>query len=121
MKGFNRQKEHVLDVQNLVVSYHSGITAVRGISFFVNPGEIVGIAGESGSGKSTAMLAVSPLRRDCGKRLPSGSGTEYCHDLPGFPELPESHADSGTADCRDSQKPEKMQQEGSLRPGGRTS
>ena len=83
MKGFNRQKEHVLDVQNLVVSYQSGITAVRGISFFVNPGEIVGIAGESGSGKSTAMLAVMGLLDGKGKVLSGEIAVRGCRPVPG--------------------------------------
>jgi len=54
----------LLQVQNLHVQFTHGaeIThAVKGISFSVEPGEIVGVIGESGSGKSTAMRAVMGL------------------------------------------------------------
>jgi oligopeptide/dipeptide ABC transporter ATP-binding protein len=54
----------VLDVQNLVVRFASEgrvSRAVNGVSLTVGQGEIVGIIGESGSGKTAAMLAVLGL------------------------------------------------------------
>jgi branched-chain amino acid transport system ATP-binding protein len=53
-----------LDVKNLEVAY-GGVPAVRGISFSVAPGEIVGLIGPNGAGKSTtlhAIMGVVPAR-----------------------------------------------------------
>lgn len=53
----------LLEVRDLNVQFHNGgeKEAVRGLSFHVEAGEIVGIVGESGCGKSTAMRAVMGL------------------------------------------------------------
>ncbi len=53
--------EALLAVENLQVDYLSprgAVRAVDGVSFQVAPGEVVGLAGESGSGKSTIVQAV---------------------------------------------------------------
>ena len=53
-----------LSVEELSVSYrHGGHTtrAVDGISFTIEPGEIVALVGESGCGKSSAALALTRL------------------------------------------------------------
>jgi peptide/nickel transport system permease protein len=55
----------VLRVEGLTVSFPgpsgSTVTPVRGVSFSVRPGEIVGIVGESASGKSLTALSLSGL------------------------------------------------------------
>jgi len=55
----------VLEIDNLSVefpAYRSTVKALNGVSLHVNPGEIVGVIGESGSGKSvTAMLSLRLL------------------------------------------------------------
>lgn len=54
----------LLDVQDLQVSFKKGgrfLPVVEGVSFAVNPGETLGIVGESGCGKSVTSLAVMGL------------------------------------------------------------
>jgi peptide/nickel transport system ATP-binding protein len=56
----------LLDVRGLAVEYATAagpVRAVDGISFTVAPGEIMGLAGESGCGKSTAAHAILRLLR----------------------------------------------------------
>jgi peptide/nickel transport system ATP-binding protein len=56
--------ETLLSVQNLTVDYvtDDGVArAVRGLSFDLRRGEIFGLLGESGSGKSTAAMALVRL------------------------------------------------------------
>ncbi len=54
----------LLEVADLNVTFETGdarVTAVRGTSYHINPGEVVAIVGESGSGKTTAAMAVVGL------------------------------------------------------------
>ncbi|GAA4927141.1 ABC transporter ATP-binding protein [Streptomonospora halophila] len=56
--------DRCLEVDGLSVSYRAGggeIPAVRGVSFDLEPGSKLGVAGESGCGKSTVALALLRL------------------------------------------------------------
>jgi oligopeptide/dipeptide ABC transporter ATP-binding protein len=60
----NTPKERLLDIKNLRTSFFTKkgeIKAVDGVSFEVNRGEIVGLVGESGCGKSITSLSIMRL------------------------------------------------------------
>jgi oligopeptide transport system ATP-binding protein len=62
----------ILDVQGLRVRLPTAgapVTVVDGIGYHVDPGEVFGIAGESGSGKTMSVLALMGL-------LPPGAAAE---------------------------------------------
>jgi oligopeptide/dipeptide ABC transporter ATP-binding protein len=51
----------LLDVRDLRVEYGNGSRAVRGVRFQIRAGEVVGLLGESGCGKTSVALAVAGL------------------------------------------------------------
>jgi general nucleoside transport system ATP-binding protein len=62
-----KPKEDILKVENLVVHDRRGLEAVRGVSFNVREGEILGIAGVQGNGQTELVEALTGL-------LPAQSG-----------------------------------------------
>jgi oligopeptide transport system ATP-binding protein len=74
----NTANDHrpVLEVKDLRVSFHiraGEVQAVRGVDFHVNPGEVVGIVGESGCGKSVTAQTLMRLIPSPPSRIKSGS------------------------------------------------
>jgi peptide/nickel transport system ATP-binding protein len=70
----NSQRDVVLDVNNLRIHYETprgDVIAVNGISFKVYRGEVVGLVGESGCGKSTTAMGILDLVQAPG-RIVSG-------------------------------------------------
>jgi len=65
----------MLSIEHLSVDYVRGgrvIPAVRDVSLAIDRGETVGLAGESGSGKSTVALAILRLIREQEGRITGG-------------------------------------------------
>jgi oligopeptide/dipeptide ABC transporter ATP-binding protein len=59
--------DRVLEVRDLRVSYQTAagpVRAVNGVSFFLRPGERLGLVGESGSGKTTTALSLMRLLQE---------------------------------------------------------
>ena len=52
---------HIISVNNLHKKY-GDFHAVKGISFQVNQGEIFGLLGQNGAGKSTTLEIIETLR-----------------------------------------------------------
>ncbi len=62
----------LLEVRELHKHYHEGphtIHAINGISFEINPGEAVGLVGESGCGKSTTARCILRLEDPAGGQI----------------------------------------------------
>jgi simple sugar transport system ATP-binding protein len=57
-----RPREPVLEVRNLEVVDEQGVKRVKGVSFDVRAGEIVGIAGVAGNGQSELLEALAGIR-----------------------------------------------------------
>ena len=83
----NEREKTSIELRNLSVTYKGSgadVYAVRGCSFSVGKGDVVGLAGESGSGKTSALMAIVRL-------LPPGtviSGQIFCDrvELTALPE-----------------------------------
>lgn len=80
----------VLEVDHLHVRDVRGLEAVRGISFNVRAGEILGIAGVQGNGQTELVEALTGLRR-----CESGTIKLQNHDLTG--KTPRAFTETGLA------------------------
>lgn len=79
----------ILDVENLSVASSNGSTVVSKISFSVEPGERLGLIGESGSGKSITALAIMgllPTELKASGSLLLGNGKDAPIQILGAPE-----------------------------------
>ena len=64
------ENQHLIDIEDLRVSFFTPggeVQAVRGVSWYLNEGEALGIVGESGSGKSVSVYAIMQLLQEPGK------------------------------------------------------
>ena len=69
-------KEALLHVDSLVTRFHghkSSVTAVDGVSFDIRPGEIFGLVGESGCGKSATCRSLLRLFGGASAEVAGGS------------------------------------------------
>ena len=69
------ENKHLIDIEDLRVSFFTPggeVQAVRGVSWFLEEGEALGIVGESGSGKSVSVYAIMRLLQHPG-RVTGGS------------------------------------------------
>ncbi|HET8728992.1 MAG TPA: ABC transporter ATP-binding protein [Alphaproteobacteria bacterium] len=82
-KGPAHPGEALLEIDNLVVNDDLGVTRVKGVSFAVRAGEIVGIAGVAGNGQSELLEAIS------GMRAPEAGGVRVAGNAVSF------HGDDG--------------------------
>jgi len=58
--------EKLLVVENLIKSF-GGLIAVNGISFYINPNEVLGLIGPNGSGKTTIFNLITGLYQPSSK------------------------------------------------------
>jgi general nucleoside transport system ATP-binding protein len=68
-RGVSHPAEPVLTVENLRVRSDRGQEEVRGVSFSVRAGEILGIAGVAGNGQDELVEAITGLRHSSGGTL----------------------------------------------------
>jgi peptide/nickel transport system ATP-binding protein len=79
----DKKREVVLDIQDLKVNFHTyagDVKALDGIDLQIRKGEIVGIVGESGAGKSVTALAITGLLPETAK-IVHGKILLYGEDL----------------------------------------
>ncbi len=72
----SEEKKNLLEIENLVVHYETDeavVEAVNDVSFSIAPGEILGVVGETGAGKTTIGLSIMGLLPKPPARVISGS------------------------------------------------
>ncbi|WP_169085719.1 ABC transporter ATP-binding protein [Paenibacillus sp. PL91] len=68
--------QHLLEVQGLKTEFKRGsgsITAVAGVDFHIKKGEVLGLVGESGCGKSVTSLSIMRLLKDTPGKIAGGA------------------------------------------------
>ncbi len=81
--------DNLLEVKNLKTYFYTEdgvVPAVDGVSFEVKPGEIIGIVGESGCGKSVTSMSVLRLIPDPPGKIVAGSIVFEGRDLIHLPD-----------------------------------
>jgi oligopeptide/dipeptide ABC transporter ATP-binding protein len=84
MSMMNMPEDRLLDIKDLRTSFFTKkgiVKAVDGVSFEVNRGEIVGLVGESGCGKSVTSLSIMRLVPQPAGRITGGEMTFCGEDL----------------------------------------
>lgn len=80
----NNEKEQLLSVKDLVIHYFTDegvVHAVNGVSFDLAKGEILGLVGETGAGKTTTALGLMQLVPDPPGKIVSGEIIFDGHNL----------------------------------------
>ena len=70
-----KQKEILLEIKNLFIDGYTGeqwVPIIKGVDLQLHKGEVIGLIGESGAGKSTMGAAAMGYARD-GTRITKGS------------------------------------------------
>jgi ABC-type uncharacterized transport system ATPase subunit len=81
-KSLSKPGEALLEVHDLHASDDRGVEKVRGLSFEVRAGEIVGIAGVDGNGQTELVEALTALRRWGGGSVTVGGVDLSAHATP---------------------------------------
>ena len=91
-KTFKLYKKPSDRLRELVLrrSFHKSFSAVKNVSFEVNPGQTLGIVGENGAGKSTVLKLLT------GVLLPDTGSVQVEGKITGLLEL-----EIGRASCRE--------------------
>jgi ABC-type uncharacterized transport system ATPase subunit len=96
----NEPGETLLEVDDLHVTDQRELEAVRGVSFSVRAGEIVGIAGVDGNGQTELIDAIAGLRKPSSGRVAIGGRDVTDHSSnaildEGFGHIPEDRQRRG--------------------------
>jgi ABC-type uncharacterized transport system ATPase subunit len=91
----------VLQVENLSALNDKGVQALKGVSFSVHEGEILGIAGVSGNGQNELAEVLAGLRpEEAGKVILDGQNISHCSSLErwqkGMGYIPAERVDVGS-------------------------
>lgn len=91
--------EVLLDVQNLTASGARGLPALRGVTFTLRRGEVLGVAGIAGNGQSELIEVLAGLHPATGQVTLAGqplSGNAAQRFTAGVAHIPEDRIHSGT-------------------------